>query len=110
MTAPGRREREARDAALAAVDRLLAVSPPCTAQEAMDAVRRVVALRDVLVARRREEGASPDLDRSLARVNGVLGLTWSGTVPTTGYRRGRVEEARRALAQEGTEGGGGKAA
>lgn len=99
MTTPDRREREARDAALAAVDRLLAVSPPCTAQEAMDSVRRVVALRDLLVARRREDGPSPGLDYRLARVNAVLSLTWSGTVPTAGYRRDRVEEARRALAQ-----------
>lgn len=91
-------EGEARRAALAALDRLLAVSPPCTAQEAMDAVRRVVALRDLLVARRRTDGAAPGFDARLARANAVLGLTWSGAVPVTGFRRGRLEKARDALA------------
>lgn len=86
-----------RRAALAALDRLLADTPPCTAQEGMDAVRCGVAWRDALVRRRRQDGASPDLDRELALANGVLGLTWSGVVPVTGFRRGRLEKARDAL-------------
>ncbi len=91
---------EARRATLAALDRLLADAPPCTAQEGMEAVRCSVAWRDSLVARRRSEGGSPELDRRLALANGVLGLTWSGVVPVTGFRRGRLEKAREALAAE----------
>lgn len=90
---------EAR-AALAALDRLLADAPPCSAQEGMEAVRACVALRDALVARRRAEGASEALDRRLKLANGVLGLTWSGVVPVSGFRRARLEKARAALAEE----------
>jgi hypothetical protein len=86
-----------RHAALAALERLLADAPPCTAQEGMDAVRCSVAWRDALVRRRRQDGPSPALDRELALANGVLGLTWSGVVPVTGFRRGRLEKAREAL-------------
>jgi hypothetical protein len=92
---------EARRAALAALDRLLADAPPCTAQEGMDAVRRSVAWRDALVARHRAEGPSPELDRDLALANGVLGLTWSGVVPVSGFRRERLAKAREALLEAG---------
>jgi hypothetical protein len=98
--APTQEEREARFLALAALDRLLAVAPPCTAQEAMEAMRRTVALRDLLVARRRAEGAAPALEARLACVNAVLSLTWSGAVPVTGFRRARLEKARDALATQ----------
>jgi hypothetical protein len=91
-------EPEARRAALAALDRLLAVSPPCTAQEAMEAVRRTVALRDLLVARRRAGAPLPELEARLTCANAVLSLTWSGAVPVTGFRRQRLEKARDALA------------
>ncbi len=98
--APSQEERRARREALAAIDRLLAEAPPCTAQEAVEAMRRAVALRDLLVARRRAEGPSPALDQRLALANAALSLTWSGAVPVTGFRRGRLEKARGALAAE----------
>jgi hypothetical protein len=91
-------EAEARRATLAALDRLLAEAPPCTAQEGMDAVRRGVAWRDALVAQRRAEGGSAELERRLTLANGVLGLTWSGVVPVSGFRRERLAKAREALA------------
>ena len=94
-------EREARQAMLMVLDRLLAEGPPSTADAAMEAVRRGVALRDLLVHRRRAEGATPDLDRRLALANGVLSLTWSGVVPVSGFRRERLRKAREALAAEG---------
>jgi hypothetical protein len=93
-------ETEARRAVLAALDRLLADAPPCTAPEGMEAVRCGVAWRDALVARLRAEGASPELERRLVLANGVLGFTWSGVVPVSGFRRGRLEAAREALAAE----------
>lgn len=93
-------EREACRAVVAAIDRLLAEAPPCTAQDGMDAVRCGVAWRDRLVAQRRAEGASPELDRRLALANGVLGLTWSGVVPVSGFRRERLVKARAALIPE----------
>ncbi|HZF74764.1 MAG TPA: hypothetical protein VE033_02880 [Acetobacteraceae bacterium] len=101
MSAP--EERQARHLAALALDRLLAGTPPCTAQEGMEAVARSVAWRDLLAARRRTEGPSPELDRRLALANGVLALTWSGVVPVTGFRKGRLEKARDALAAEGGE-------
>lgn len=88
-------ERCARDAALAALDRLLAEAPPCTVDDAIHALRCVVALRDGLVTNRRR-GGSPD--RHLAAVNAVLSLTWSGAVPMVGFRRKRLVTARDALA------------
>jgi hypothetical protein len=93
-------EAEARRAMLAALDRLLAQAPPCSAQEGMDAVRCSVAWRDLLVARRRAEADAPGIERRLALANGVLGLTWSGVVPVSGFRRARLEKARAAVAAE----------
>jgi hypothetical protein len=90
----------ARQAALDAVDRLLADAPPCTAQEAVEAMRRTVAFRDLLVARRRAEGPSPGVEAHLACANGVLSLVWSGAVPVSGFRRSRLEQARQALAKD----------
>jgi hypothetical protein len=91
-------ERAARQAALASLDRLIAVAPPSTVEEAMQALKRVVALRDLQVAQRRAEGASAELDRRLACTNAVLSLTWSGAVPIMGFRTERLKEARAALA------------
>jgi hypothetical protein len=91
------REVEARAAALRALDRLLADAPPCSAQEGMDAVRCSVAWRDAVIARQR---AGEAVERRLALANGVLGLTWSGVVPVSGFRRERLEKARAALAAE----------
>lgn len=90
-------EAEARGKALAALDRLIAVAPPATVEEAMQALRCVVALRDLLVAERRADGSTAALDARLACVNAVLSLTWSGAVPIMGFRRERLEQAREAL-------------
>lgn len=90
-------EAEARHAALASLDRLIAVSAPATVEEAMQALRCVVALRDILVAERRAKGATPALDARLSCINAVLSLTWSGAVPIMGFRRERLEQARTAL-------------
>jgi hypothetical protein len=91
------REAEARAAALRALDRLLADTPPCSAQEGMDAVRCSVAWRDAVVARHR---AGEAVGQRLALANGVLGLTWSGVVPVSGFRRERLQKARAAIAAE----------
>jgi hypothetical protein len=91
-------EGAARQAALAALDRLIAVAPPSTVEEAMHALKSVVALRDLQVARRRADGATVELDRRLACTNAVLSLTWSGAVPIMGFWTERLHEARNALA------------
>jgi hypothetical protein len=93
-------EAAARQAALDALERLLADAPPATAQEGMEAVRRSVAWRDALVALRRQCGDAAGIERRLALANGVLGLTWSGVVPVSGFRRERLLKARDALAAE----------
>lgn len=104
--APQEEEVRARQRSLRALDRLLAVSPPCTAQEAMEAMRCATALRDLLVARRRAGDASPALEARLACANGVVSLTWSGAVPVTGFRRERLAKARAALAALDGDAGG----
>jgi hypothetical protein len=91
-------EEKARRDALAALERLIADAPPCTVDEAMAALRSVVALRDRLTAARRGDDASPELDRKLERVNAVLSLVWSGAVPIVGFRRKHLVEAHAALA------------
>ena len=91
-------EEPARRDALAALERLQGASPPCTAEEATEALRLIVALRDRLTARRRRDGASPGLDGKLARVNAALSLVWSGAVPIVGFRRKHLKEAHAALA------------
>lgn len=91
-------EEQARRDALAALERLIAESPPCTVDDAMTALRQVVALRDRLTERRRTQGASPGLERRLADVNAVLSLVWSGAVPIVGFRRKHLVEAHAALA------------
>lgn len=104
MTAtPTQEERQARYLTRMALDRLLAVSPPCTAQEAIEAMRHATALRDLLVARRRAGDTSPELAARLTCANGVVSLTWSGAVPVNGFRRERLERAREALAGPGPE-------
>jgi hypothetical protein len=104
MSAVTQEERQARHLARLAIDRVLAEAPPCSAQEAMEAVAQSVAWRDLLAARRRAEGASPELDRRLSLANGVLALTWSGVVPVTGFRKERLAKARDALAAETADG------
>lgn len=91
-------EAALRAAALAALDRLIAEAPPCTVDEAMQAMRRAVALRDYLVARHREGAEDPGLVSRLACVNATLSLTWSGAVPTEGFRKDLLKRARAALA------------
>lgn len=100
MSAVSQEERQARLLARLALERLVAEAPPATAQEGMDAVAQSITWRDLLVARRRAEGATAELDRRLALANGVLALTWSGVVPVTGFRKERLVKAREALLAE----------
>jgi hypothetical protein len=104
MSAVTQEERQARHLARLAIDRVLADAPPATAQEGMDAVAQTVAWRDLLVARRRAEGASQALEERLALSNGVLALAWSGVVPVTGFRKERLVKALDALADAAGEG------
>lgn len=103
MSEVTQQERQARHLACLAIDRVLAEAPPATAQEGMDAVAQAVAWRDMLVARRRAEGASVALDGRLALANGILALAWSGVVPVTGFRKERLLKARAALADAAGE-------
>lgn len=103
MSAAGQEDEVAarlRNEALEALDRLLGQTPPATVDDAIQAMRRIVALRDHLIARRREQGGSPALDARLACVNATLSLTWSGAVPIFGFRHERLEKAREALATD----------
>lgn len=97
-------EAALREAALRSLDRLIAEAPPCTVDEAMEAMRRAVTLRDHLVARQRAGAEDPGLAARLACVNMTLSLTWSGAVPTEGFRKDLLKRARAALASCDTAG------
>lgn len=82
------------EAARAALDLLIEAPRPCTMDKAREAFLCLVAWRDDLARRRRAgEAVVPEL----ARANAVLALTWSGAIPVSGFRPGRLEKARALL-------------
>lgn len=87
--------RDGLDQATAALDRAIEDREDHIQQDLADAVRRIVAVRDRLIAERRR-GIDPG-DR-LARLNAVLSHVVAGEYPLAGIRRQRIEEARDELA------------
>lgn len=81
--------------AAAALDRLL--SAKSAYSDLVEAARRLVALRDLLIAERRD--GVPDPERRLDRLNAILSLVAAAEYPLDGVRRERIESARRELAK-----------
>lgn len=83
------------DAALAAMDRALCDQPDVVYEDLVEAVRRLIGLRDQLIEERRRGALAGD---QLDRLNAVLSLVVAAEYPLEGERRERVEAARRELA------------
>ena len=81
--------------AFAALDRLLGADSAYG--DLVEASRRLVALRDLLIAERRD--GVPDPERRLDRLNAILSLVAAAEYPLEGVRRERIERARRELAK-----------
>ena len=69
--------------ARAALQRLVEEPRPCTMDKAREAFLALVALRNRLA----HDPAA------LARVNAAISLTWSGALPVSGFKPGRLEKA-----------------
>ena len=80
--------------ALAALDRALDEQSAYT--DLVEASRRLVALRGMLIAEHRR--GSPDPDRRLDRLNAILSLVIAAEYPLEGARRDRIALARQELA------------
>ncbi|HKS90138.1 MAG TPA: hypothetical protein VJR70_11915 [Stellaceae bacterium] len=83
---------------LTALDRALADKPEHVYDDLVEAQRRLAALRNRLIAQRRD-GA--DAGAALRRVNAALSLVVAGEYPLVGLRRQRIEQAREVLVQPG---------
>ncbi|MBV9521902.1 MAG: hypothetical protein JO010_03870 [Alphaproteobacteria bacterium] len=86
------------EAALGALDRCLAQGADKLGERIAEAVRRLVVLRDGLIARRRS-GESTTFERDrLDRTNAIISLVVGAEFPIQGLHRERVQGARDALA------------
>jgi hypothetical protein len=90
------RPAEQRDIepALAALDR--ALGEQSTYGDLAEASRRLVALRNMLIALRRR--GEPDPDRRLDRLNAIVSLVVAAEYPLEGVRGERIATARDELA------------
>lgn len=80
--------------ALAALDR--ALGEQSAYRDLVEASRRLVALRNMLITRRHD--GDPDPDRRLDRLNAILSLVVAAEYPLEGTRRERIATARQELA------------
>ena len=80
--------------ALAALDR--ALGEQSAYGDLVEASRRLVVLRGMLIARRRR--GEPDPDRRLDRLNAIMSLVVAAEYPLEGARRERIATARQELA------------
>lgn len=87
--------RDDLETALAAMDRALCDQPDVVYEDLVEAVRRLIALRDKLIDERRRGTTVGD---RLDRLNAVLSVVVAAEYPLEGVRRERVEAARRQLA------------
>jgi hypothetical protein len=89
--------RDDLDTALAAMDRALRDRPDVVYDDLVEATRRLVDLRDKLIAERRESADAAAPER-LRRLNAILSVVVAAEYPLAGIRRERIEMARRELA------------
>jgi hypothetical protein len=86
--------RQAAEAALRRLDRLLAERPQEVHEDLSEAVRGIVAIRDDLICRLRADGGGRDL---LDHVNKLLSIAVGAEFPVTGLHWDRVETTRDML-------------
>jgi hypothetical protein len=87
-------ERRDLEPALDALDR--ALGDQSDYGDLVEASRRLVALRDMLIAERRR--GTPDPEHRLERLNTILSLVVAAEYPLEGARHERVATARQELA------------
>jgi hypothetical protein len=98
MTGTAQTLRDCCQAALRVLDRVLEEPPDRMTGDLPAAVRGIVCVRDWLIARRRAEPGSPEVQERLDRTNAILSVVTAGEYPLVGVRRQRIVEARDALA------------
>lgn len=91
---PRRLEQRDVEPALAALDR--ALGEQSAYGDLVEASRRLVALRSLLIAERRR--GAPDPEHRLDRLNAILSLVVAAEYPLEGARRERIATARQELA------------
>ena len=89
-----RETRQAAEAALHRLDRLLAERPHEVHEDLSEAVRGIVAIRDDLIQRMRADGGGRDL---LDRTNTLVSIAVGAEFPVTGLHWDRVEKTRDGL-------------
>ena len=87
----------AGQAALRAIDKLLAERPRKVGHDFSEAARCLTAYRDQVIAAWRDSGDQADFDR-LGMVNAVLSVVIGGHFPLGDVPWGHIEKARRQLA------------
>lgn len=86
--------RQAAEAALRRLDRLLAERPHEVHEHLSEAVRGIVSMRDDLIQRVRANGSRKDL---LDQVNQLVSIAVGAEFPVTGLHWDRVEKTRDGL-------------
>ena len=67
-------------------------------EEAVGALRCLVAIRDHLIEQRRRSDPSAELDERLEHVNAVVSVMTSGSFPVVGLNHERLKHARDLMA------------
>ena len=86
--------RQAAEAALRRLDRLLAERPHEVHEDLSEAVRGIVAIRDDLIRRLRADGGGRD---PLDRANMLMSIAVGAEFPVTGLHWDRIEATRDGL-------------
>ncbi|HZS83565.1 MAG TPA: hypothetical protein VFA50_11880 [Stellaceae bacterium] len=89
--------RRRGDAALAALEACLDERTEKLSEAVAEAVRRLVALRDDLIERRRAGDGAAEVKDWLARTNAILSSVVGAEFPIKGLHRERIEQAAGAL-------------
>ena len=92
MISPG--TRQAAEAALRQLDRLLAERPHEVHEDLSEAVRGIVGIRDDLIRRVRTDGSGKDV---LDRVNQLVSIAVGAEFPVTGLHWDRIGTTRDML-------------
>jgi hypothetical protein len=93
----GQEARQAAEAALRRLDRILAERPREVHEDLSDAVRDIVALRDDLIRSLRSGQAGPGMRDRLDHANRLVSVAIGAEFPVTGLHWERIETTRGLL-------------
>jgi hypothetical protein len=91
-------ERHGCAKALETLDRIVDEKPEVYHEEAASVLRCLVAIRDHVIERRRQDGPLPDVEELLDRVNAAVSVMTSGSFPVVGINHERLSQARDLMA------------